>query len=152
MIMCITPNPDIERTWIMDTVHMGDVNHVHQVTVAPSGKGVNVARAVHTLEGESFCAGFLGGLTGRYLESLILDLGIPAKWTWIKGETRTAITIIEISNPDRDATLISEAGPRVTTEDWERLQTDVSSIQADVACICGRLPGNSSVNPFIRII
>ncbi|MCJ7518994.1 MAG: 1-phosphofructokinase family hexose kinase [Anaerolineaceae bacterium] len=152
MILCITPNPDVEYTWIVPSFQLGKTHHVQQAVIMPSGKGVNVARAIHSMGGKAMCAGFLGGHTGKYMESLIEQMEIPAKWTWIDGETRIAVAIIDTEMQQQDATLVSELGPSVTREDWLNLISDVLSINSKYACISGRLPGGSPLNEFGNLI
>jgi len=67
MILCITPNPAIDRTLIVPKLALGNVHRAQQVIVAAGGKGLNVARAIRTLGGESLCMGFAGGYSGRLL-------------------------------------------------------------------------------------
>ena len=64
-ILCITPNPAIDRTLLTPVFQLGDVTRATEVIVAAGGKGLNVARAVQNLGGVSLCMGLLGGFNGR---------------------------------------------------------------------------------------
>jgi len=145
MILCITPNPAIDRTLIVPNLALGNIHRAQQVIVAGGGKGLNVARAIHTLGGEPLCMGFLGGHSGRLLADLAQNEGIDSSWTWVSSETRTCTILI---SQNGDATLINEPGMPVSTSDWARLQTDVRRHISDagLACICGSLPPNSTDN------
>lgn len=154
MILCINPNTNIERTWIIPGLHFGGTCHVQEILILPSGKGVNVARSIKILQGEASCAGFLGGYTGRWIESLVQQAGIPARWTWIEGESRIALVIFDPEVSDEDATLISEQGPTVGPQDWKRLQEDVlvAAEGLSLACLSGSLPVGSPLDEYIHLI
>lgn len=141
MILCITPNPAIDRTLIVPDLSLGNVHRAERVIVAAGGKGLNVARTIQTLGGKQLCMGFLGGYHGRLLADLAQSEGINSSWTWINAETRTCTILISQTG---DATLINEPGMPVSKSDWARLQVDVSRhiASAGLVCICGSLPPN----------
>jgi 1-phosphofructokinase family hexose kinase len=147
MILCITPNPAIDRTILLPGLVLGNVHRAEQVIVAAGGKGLNVARTIRTLEEEPLCMGFAGGHNGRLLAELAERDGFRSAWTWTGSETRTCTILISQAG---DATLINEPGMPVSTSDWERLYDDVrdqlSSTQ--LVCISGSLPPTSSVEEF----
>src|SRR5215510_4126069 len=143
MILCITPNPAIDRTLIVPNLLVGDVHRAERIIVAAGGKGLNVARTIHTLGGEPMCLGFVGGHSGRLLADLAQNEGINSSWTWTNSETRTCTILI---SQNGDATLINEPGMPVSKSDWARLQADVGKhiSAAGLVCICGSLPPNST--------
>ena len=145
MILCITPNPAIDRTIIVPSLVLGKVHRAEQVIVAAGGKGLNVARAIRTLGGESLCMGFAGGHNGRLLADLAQNEGLQSSWTWINPETRTCVILVPQNG---DATEIDEPGMPVSKSDWKRLQRDVSQYVscAGLLCMSGSLPPDSSVD------
>ena len=48
MIVTLTPNPSLDRTLFLDTFTRGAVNRCTATLVEPSGKGINVALALHS--------------------------------------------------------------------------------------------------------
>jgi 1-phosphofructokinase family hexose kinase len=147
MILCITPNPAIDRTLIVPNLVLGNVHHAQQIIVAAGGKGLNVARAIRTLGGESLCLGFAGGHSGRLLAELAKSEGFNSFWTWTDSETRTCTILVSQIG---DATEIDEPGLPVSKSDWKRLMQDVrkSISLANFVCISGSLPPNSSADDF----
>jgi 1-phosphofructokinase family hexose kinase len=143
MILCITPNPAVDRTLILPHLVLGDVHRARQVMVAAGGKGLNVARAIHTLGGEPMCMGFAGGHAGRLLAELAQKDGLNSAWTWTNAETRTCTILISDTH---DATVINEPGLPVSAADWRQLQIDVKeqASTAGLICLSGSLPPNSS--------
>ena len=142
MIICITPNPAIDRTLILPSLVLGSVQRAKRSIVAAGGKGLNVARAIRTLGGEALCMGFAGGHTGHLLADLAQEEGLHFSWTWINPETRTCIILV---SQDGDATVINEPGMPVSKSDWKRLQRDVRKhvSSAGLVCLSGSLPPHS---------
>jgi 1-phosphofructokinase family hexose kinase len=143
MILCITPNPAVDRTLILPRLILGDVHRAQQVMVAAGGKGLNVARAIHTLGGEPMCMGFAGGHAGRLLAELAQKEGLNSSWTWTNAETRSCTILISDTG---DGTLINETGMPVSPSDWKQLQLDVNKqvSWASLVCLSGSLPPDSS--------
>ncbi len=154
MLLCVTPNPAVERTWVIPGVKLGGVFRVQEYVVLASGKGVNVARTVKILGGSPLCMGLLAGNTGRLIESLAEQEGLNARWTWIEGESRVAVVIVDPLNPECDATLISEAGLSITKKDWRRFAADIwdSSKQAKLVCFSGSFPPGTPMGEFGNLI
>ena len=143
MIVCITPNPAIDRTLVLPGLDFGEVHRAHKVIVAAGGKGLNVARTVHTLGGEPLCMGFAGGHNGQLLADLAQKEGLNSYWTWMNAETRTCTILLP---PNGDATVINEPGMPVSSEDWKQLQQDIDNhlSSARLVCISGSLPPDSA--------
>jgi len=151
MILCLTPNPAIDRTIILPRLVLGSVHRAQRIIVAAGGKGLNVARSIRTLGGETLCMGFAGGHNGRLLADLAENEGLASAWTWINSETRTCTILV---SQDGDATVINEPGTAVSKADWERLQQDVLErfSPAGLVCISGSLPPGSSAEDFQRLL
>jgi 1-phosphofructokinase family hexose kinase len=128
MILCVTPNPALDRTLVVPDFRLHDVSRATEVIVVAGGKGLNAARAIKQLSGDVTCAGVLGGHTGRLFAQLAEQEGLRCKWTWIKAETRLALIIADGSG--RDASLINEPGPRVTHDEWLQFALCVESLAA----------------------
>lgn len=152
MILCVTPNPAVDRTLIVDRLALGEIHRVGESIVAAGGKGLNVARVLRTLGVEVRCAGFLGGHSGRLVADLAAAEGFSGDWTWIAGETRTCVIVVEPSH--RDATVINEPGPPVAQADWGRLADQVLRAAAGAAMVClsGSLPPGSAPADYAALL
>ena len=139
MILCVTPNPAIDRTLLVPRLRPGEVHRATRAIVAAGGKGLNVARGVKILGGRPLAMGLLGGHSGRLLADLATADGLAVRWTLFDGETRTSVIVVTEAG---DATVINEPGPVLTPADWSRFVDDVTTQarQADVVCLCGSLP------------
>ncbi len=151
MILCITPNPAIDRTIILPQLIPGDVHRAKKVIVAAGGKGLNVARAIRILGGDALCLGFAGGHAGQLLADLAQNEGLNSSWTWTSSETRTCTILI---SEDGNATEIDEPGLAVSISDWRKLQQEVNKHMAstDRVCISGSLPVGSSAGDLQELL
>jgi 1-phosphofructokinase family hexose kinase len=143
MILCITPNPAIDRTLVVSSLTLGKVHRAQNLIVAAGGKGLNVARTIRLLGGQTLCMGFAGGHSGRLLADLAQGEGLACSWTWTNSETRSCTILIA---QEGDATLINEPGMPVSAADWGKLSQDVEKQLPLVSrvCLSGSLPPDSS--------
>lgn len=151
-ILCITPNPAIDRTMVLPRLVPGGVHRSYRVVVDAGGKGVNVARAVQILGGRAICAGFLGGLSGERLARLAAAEGFDAAWTVIADETRTCVILA--TEDGQDATVLNENGPSVTPQEWENFHADIVAAlsRCDLVCASGSLPADSPPAALAQLI
>ncbi|MCA1900446.1 MAG: 1-phosphofructokinase family hexose kinase [Chloroflexi bacterium] len=151
MILCVTPNPAIDRTLLVNALRVGEVHRAEKSLTAAGGKGLNVARAIHSLGGEPFCMGLIGGHAGNLLAELARREGLPAHWTRMKNETRTCVIVVERG---RDATVVNEAGAEVSAEECQAFLNDVwtRAEQAQLVCLSGSLPPGFALDDFARLL
>jgi 1-phosphofructokinase family hexose kinase len=152
MILCVTPNPALDRTIVVDYLVPGGVHRASQMLVTANGKAVNVARAARTFGVPAMCAGFLGGATGKQVAALLSSEGLQGAWTTIaNGETRTDTIIVAKHG---ESTVINESGPTVTRDDWQRLHQDVlqQAENARFVCVCGSLPPGSQDEDYTALL
>lgn len=151
MILCVTPNPAIDRTLHVNSLHTGEVHRADKVLAVAGGKGLNVARTIQALGGEPLCMGLIGGHTGNLFEELAQHEGLSAHWTRVKNETRTCIILVE---DVKDATVINDPGANVTAEECEIFVHDIWQ-QAEphqLVCISGSLPPGFSLDIFEALL
>jgi 1-phosphofructokinase family hexose kinase len=153
VILCVTPNPAIDRTLVVRNFAQGGVFRPQEYMAAAGGKGINVARAVQKLGGAAMCAGFLGGFAGQAIASLVEQENLSAQWTWLEGrETRTCVILVD---PDTTlTTVVNEPGPTVTSADWLQFQGDLQQIIKDVSMVdfSGSLPPGSPIEAFSALV
>ncbi|MBP1466770.1 hexose kinase [Candidatus Chloroploca sp. M-50] len=140
-LLIITPNPALDRTMTFANLHFGMVQRTDQVVVAAGGKGLNVARAAHTLGQQALVCAPLGGYTGRYVAALAEAEGLVGSWYYHNaGETRTCVLLVD---PEADdATALNEAGPSFGAADWAGFAASASkaALEAQLCIVSGSLP------------
>jgi 1-phosphofructokinase len=139
-ILCVTPNPAIDRTLEVSDLRPGAILRAASSRVVAGGKGVNVARALSALGVEVCCMGPLGGASGRILADLAGAEGLRSAWTWCEIETRSCLILVDPAA--RQATVINEGGPRLSAPDWKRVCDDVlaRAAGAPAVCLSGSVP------------
>jgi len=154
LILCVSPNTNIERTWSIPGLHLGGVFHTQDEVTLASGKAVNTARAIQTLGGQALAVGFTAGHSGRLFAELAEGEGLHGEWIWVAGESRLALALADPQAPESDATLISGRGPQATSADWQRLSEAVlrQAEQASLVCFAGSFPPSSDLAIFANLV
>jgi 1-phosphofructokinase family hexose kinase len=117
MLICISPNPAIDRRVRLEGLSRGRINRASSVKPLPGGKAAHVAMAARALGEEVLWVGFLGGATGEELQGGLSELGIPTASVKTKAATRTNLEILE---RDGTVTEILEPGGHVSASELER--------------------------------
>ncbi|MDJ0342346.1 1-phosphofructokinase [Streptomyces sp. H10-C2] len=139
MIVTVTPNPSLDRTYEIPALERGAVLRATADRVDPGGKGVNVSRAVAAAGQRTVAVLPTGGPEGALLGRLLSEQGIEVAGVDVAGSTRVNISVAE---PDGTLTKINAAGPTLTGAESEALLEAVRTRSADagwIAC-CGSLP------------
>ena len=115
-LVAVAPNPSIDRLYELDRLRLDEVNRPQVETRVAGGKGLNVARAALALGAEVVAVALVAGHAGRWLAETLAAEGIPGRFAWTAGETRTCVAI---HDAEADTlTELNEAGPPVSAEAW----------------------------------
>ncbi|MER5909382.1 1-phosphofructokinase [Streptomyces sp. NPDC001982] len=140
MILTVTPNPSLDRTYEVPSLERGEVIRATGERMDPGGKGVNVSRAVAAAGRRTVAVLPLGGAPGALVAELLDAQGIEVAPVPVAGATRSNIALAEA---DGVLTKINAPGPELSAEEQELLFETVRARSRDadwVAC-CGSLPG-----------
>jgi len=140
VIVTVTLNPALHVGYQANRVSRGGANPVSRVTYRAGGRGLAVARVLHTFGHDVVAAGLVGGGAGEVIRAELARAGVATQFTWITGESRRVLEVADES--DGTVTTFSEPAPYITTEELGRLAADYRSLMADatVAVLCGSLP------------
>ncbi|MFD7559959.1 1-phosphofructokinase [Streptomyces sp. NPDC059835] len=139
MILTVTPNPSLDRTYEVPSLVRGAVVRATGDRVDPGGKGVNVSRAVAAAGHRTTAVLPLGGAPGALIAELLGAQGVDVTAVTISGQTRSNIALVE---PDGTLTKINAAGPELTPTESALLLGTVHGCSGGarwIAC-CGSLP------------
>jgi 1-phosphofructokinase len=147
MITTVTPNPSLDRTLHLHRFARGHVNRATTTTVEPSGKGVNVALALHGVGVDVRAVLPIGGSAGREIASLLDDLGLEHIDVPIAGAVRSNISLVE---GDGLSTKVNEPGPQLSDAEVEVLcaATLAGSDVGHWVVWAGSLPGGFTPQRF----
>ncbi|MDN3293030.1 1-phosphofructokinase [Streptomyces ficellus] len=139
MILTVTPNPSLDRTYEVPALERGEVLRATGERMDPGGKGVNVSRAVAAAGHRTVAVVPLGGAPGALVAELLADEGIQVAPVPLKGHTRSNIAVAE---PDGTLTKINAPGPRLSPVESEAILSMVGAYSpaADWIACCGSLP------------
>jgi 1-phosphofructokinase family hexose kinase len=140
VIISVCLNPALDITHHVPRVGWTEVNRPSSVHTRPGGKGLNVARTLHALGADVLAMGLAGGITGAGVEGALAELGVPAVFTRVSGETRRTFTVVD--GAGGAAAGFHEAGPRVSGEEFAEFCVQYEKALADCAAVAlsGSLP------------
>ncbi len=139
-ILTVTVNPTVD---IACTA--AQVRPIHKVRTFdemqdPGGGGVNVARVVHELGGDTLALVLAGGLAGQFLEELLREEGVPCRALRIGGRTRISYTVHDQAT--RHEFRFVAAGPQVAETEWQAMLDAVANEEGEWIVASGSLaPG-----------
>lgn len=138
MIVTVTMNPSIDISYSLDRLNINTVNRTNQVTKTTGGKGLNVARVIHDLQGDVLATGMLGGIHGAFITSELEKAEIKHDFVTIKEETRNSIAVLHEGNQ----TEILESGPIVSEDEQAKFSDKFRELLdlAEIITISGSLP------------
>ncbi|MFD5772802.1 1-phosphofructokinase [Streptomyces fungicidicus] len=151
MILTVTPNPSLDRTYEVPSLHRGEVVRATGERVDPGGKGVNVSRAVAAAGRRTVAVLPLGGAPGALVAGLLDAQGIEVAPVPVAGATRSNIALAET---DGVLTKINAPGPRLTADEQELLLDTVRRLApgADWIACCGSLPRGLAPSWYAELV
>lgn len=117
MIVTVTPNPALDRTLELDRLAIGELNRATAAAVEPSGKGVNVTRALTANGVPSLAVLACGGAEGAQLIALLDAEGVRHVAVPIAEPNRVNISVLAAGVD----TKLNEPGPRLSAEEQDSL-------------------------------
>ena len=148
MIITVTLNPALDKTVEIPDFSLDAVNRITAMRTDPGGKGLNVSKVIAKLGGTSTAVGVLGGTTGRRIADAMDALGIACQFTFVDGETRTNLKVID---PARHTnTDLNEPGLTVDQETLDHMRDAlVAAIRpGDIVVLSGSLPKGAPVDTY----
>ncbi|BBC33911.1 Phosphofructokinase [Streptomyces graminofaciens] len=151
MILTVTPNPSLDRTYEVPSLDRGEVIRATGERMDPGGKGVNVSRAVAAAGRRTVAVLPLGGAPGALVADLLDAQGIEVARVPVAGATRSNIALAEA---DGVLTKINAPGPELSAAEQELLLETVRAQSADaswIAC-CGSLPRGLAPSWYAELV
>jgi 1-phosphofructokinase family hexose kinase len=151
-LVCVAANPSIDRFFEVGRLVPGTIHRPTQSSAVAGGKGLNAARAAHTLGANVVAVAILRGHAGRWIEEALAKHGLRLRAAWAKGETRTCVSI---RDPATDGlTEIYDRGEPLSLSDWEAMEVLVAEELAAggvMVTISGGIPPGVDDEAIARI-
>lgn len=152
MIITVTLNAAVDKTYWVSPFSLGTTNRVTKLVTEAGGKGVNVAKVLATLGKLVTVTGFSGGTNGQELQQKLQEFNVEQDWIEVDGNTRNCLTIIDQSN--KNETELLEKGPKVNRKDWQRFVMKINKIapKSNLILISGSLPAGLEEHAYAELI
>jgi tagatose 6-phosphate kinase len=140
VIVTVTLNAALDVSYETGKLSWDDTNQVDRVRQRAGGRGVAVARVLHTFGHEVIAAGLAGGAAGEMIKADLARSGIAAEFTMIGKESRRVLDVRDTASGHQ--LRLVEPGPYITTEELGRFAADYRRLLTGAAAIvlCGSLP------------
>lgn len=137
-IVTLTLNPTIDGSASAEAVLPLRKIRTSDERYHPGGGGINVARVVRELGGDTLAVYLGGGATGAILDDLLQSVAISSMHIPIKGYTRIAHTVFERSS-GQEYRFVPE-GPEISADEWEACLLALEGLDFDYVVASGTLP------------
>jgi len=156
-VVCLTPNPAWDVTYGVDRLDPGQTLRVRSAAARAGGKGVNVARVVRALGGDSVALAPVGGLLGPAFAADLEAAGQPACLVPVAAGLRQAVAVVpRRAGPDDGGhpTVLNEPGASLTDDEWALVVRTAVGLAADrpVVTVSGSLPPGTTQARFAGLV
>jgi tagatose 6-phosphate kinase len=141
VIVCVTLNPAVYMDYAADRVRLGMANQIARVGYLVGGRGLAVARLVHTFGHDVTAAGLAGGSAGELIRAALARTGVATSFTRTGAESRRVVRVLDAAG---QTTSFREPAPYITTEELGRLAADYRALLdgATAVVLAGSLPAS----------
>jgi 1-phosphofructokinase family hexose kinase len=150
-VLIAGPNLTLDRVLAIDELRPGEVLRFSDATIAPGGKGVNVARVARAMGSPAVLVAMAPGRTGRAAVELLGDEGLRVAAVPVGGEVRAASIVVERGGR---ITVLNEPGPAITPDDWAAYEAAIDQHLGGhpwLVCI-GSTPPGSPPDAYRRLV
>ncbi|ADD28030.1 1-phosphofructokinase family hexose kinase [Meiothermus ruber] len=152
-VITLTLNPALDVKMRFSAPRLGALNRAQRMDVEPSGKGINVARALARLGIRVRAVAPLGGSFGLAIEQLVLaETGLELIGVQITESTRCNLKVIDANSSE--VTEFNAPGPALTREEWKRIEAALFEPleEGDQVVLAGSLPAGASSTVYASLV
>jgi 6-phosphofructokinase 2 len=137
-VVTLTLNPAVDVATAAPAVRPTHKIRTTDEHVDPGGGGINVARVIQALGGETLAVLACGGATGQFLTELLEESGVPHRVVPIAGRTRVSFTVRE-TDSGQEYRFVPE-GPSLAEAEWRAALAALDEAAGDFVVASGSLP------------
>ena len=137
-IVTLTLNPAVDLASTAASVVPTHKVRTFEERFDPGGGGINVARVIHVLGGDTLALIMTGGITGHLVEELLDEAGVQWQALNIRGRTRISLNV-----HDRKSGLeyrFVPEGPNVEPDEWNGALKILQEVEGEWVVASGSLP------------
>ncbi len=148
-LITLTLNPALDLAADAEEVVHTHKVRMHHEHADPGGGGVNVARVLHELGGDTLALIVAGGASGRVLEEMLDEAHVPRRSVSIRGRTRVSLNVLDIKH-GLEYRFIPE-GPTLSAEEWQSVLAAVAETEGDWLVASGSLPNGVPPDAYAQV-
>ena len=148
-IITLTLNPAVDLACEAESVFPTRKVRTTTEQFDPGGGGINVARVVRELGGESLAVVLTGGGPGRFLQELLAQAQVECLTIPVAGLTRISVTVHERST-GLEYRFVPE-GPSMSGSEWDAVLDALSRIEGEWVVASGSLPRGAPADAYAHI-
>lgn len=137
-LITLTLNPALDLAADADAVVPTHKIRMHHEHADPGGGGVNVARVLHELGGDTLAIIAAGGASGRVLEEMLDEAGVARRSVLIRGRTRVSLNVQD-SRSGLEYRFVPE-GPTLSEAEFQACLDAIEQEPGDWLIASGSLP------------
>lgn len=137
-IVTLTVNPAVDLATQADSVQPGHKIRTFDERYDAGGGGINVARVISELGGNTLSLFASGGVTGRFIEEMLTTAKVPWQAIRIAGACRISVTVRDRSKGQEYRFV--PRGPEFTASDCANVLATLGDVEADWVVASGSLP------------
>ncbi|MGO2051530.1 ribokinase [Arthrobacter sp. MYb229] len=119
MILSFTPNPAIDESYTVENLTLDSSHRVPLPTSQAGGKGINVARVLHSQHHPVLALSPTGGNSGIEFTENVLGSGLPFRSIPVTASTRRSMAF---HDPQANTTtLFNQAGQALDDRQWKNI-------------------------------
>jgi 1-phosphofructokinase family hexose kinase len=152
VILTVTLNAAIDRTVAVPNFRIGQRHRAVEARTVAGGKGVNVARALKSLDRPVIAAGLAGGAAGTRILEHLADESILNAFTRIAGESRTNLAVVDPTSGEQ--TEINERGPEISAAEIDQFVEKLLYLAqgAKTCVLAGSIPPGVPADLYGRLV
>ncbi len=148
-LITLTLNPALDLAADADAVVPTHKIRMHHEHADPGGGGVNVARVLHQLGGDTLAILAAGGAPGRVLEELLDEAGVKRRSVLIRGRTRVSLNVQDAST-GLEYRFVPE-GPTLTTAEFQACLATIGQEPGEWLIASGSLPNGVPDDTYAQV-
>ncbi len=137
-LITLTLNPALDLAADADAVVPTHKVRMHHEHADAGGGGVNVARVIHALGGDTLAIIAAGGASGRVLEEMLDEAGVPRRSVLIQGRTRVSLNVLD-THSGLEYRFVPE-GPTLSATEYQAFLDAVAATEGEWVIASGSLP------------
>jgi len=152
MIVTVTLNTALDKTYTVENFVLDRVHRPTETKATAGGKGINVARVLKEFGRDVLATGFVGGCNGDKVIAGLDQEGINHDFVRIAGESRICVAVVDLANGTQ--TEVNENGPEVQPEELRALKSKVESLMpsAEWLVLSGNAPPGAPADFYAELI